>query len=73
MRRRGHDCDGLLDLVCHFDTQETGLRPRNTGGFLKFQTVDGTLIEGRDSVKIIPNVPVRDGAEPMTAHQRGRP
>jgi hypothetical protein len=45
--------DGLLDLVCHFQTQQTGFQASDTEGILKGQTMDGTPIEGRDAVRII--------------------
>lgn len=45
--------DGLLDVVCHFNTQDTGFLQVDTEGILKGQTVDGTPIEGRDSVRIV--------------------
>ncbi len=46
--------DGLQDLVCHFETQETGFQPGDKEGILKGQTLDGTPIEGSDSVGIVP-------------------
>jgi hypothetical protein len=46
--------DGLLDLVCHFTTQLTGFQTGDTMGVLKGKTVHRTLIEGRDSVRIVP-------------------
>ena len=46
--------DGLLDQVCHFNTQDTGFRCGDTEGILRGQTVDGVPIEGRDSVRIVP-------------------
>jgi len=46
--------DGLLDLVCHFTTQQTGFQTGDTEGVLKGKTVDATPIEGRDSVRIVP-------------------
>ncbi len=45
--------DGLLDLVCHFTTQLTGFMPGDTEGVLRGQLLDGTLFEGKDSVRII--------------------
>jgi len=45
--------DGLLDVVCHFNTQDTGFQEGDTEGILQGQTVDGTPIEGRDSVRIV--------------------
>jgi len=46
--------DGLKDLVCHFYTRQTGFQCGNTEGILKGKTTDGTSIEGRDSVRIVP-------------------
>jgi uncharacterized repeat protein (TIGR01451 family) len=45
--------DGLLDLICHFETQKTGFQSGDTQGVLKGKTVDGTPIKGTDSVKIV--------------------
>jgi hypothetical protein len=45
--------DGLLDVVCHFDTQTTGLLLGDTQGVLKGETVDGVPIKGTDSVRIL--------------------
>lgn len=46
--------DGLKDLVCHFYTQETKFQCGDTEGILMGETVDGTPIEGKDSVSIAP-------------------
>lgn len=46
--------DGLLDQVCHFQTQLTGFQVGDTEGILKGQTVDGVPMEGRDAVRIVP-------------------
>jgi len=45
--------DGLLDLVCHFNTQQTGFQSGDTEGILKGRTADGTPIEGRDGVRVV--------------------
>ncbi len=45
--------DGLLDIVCHFNTQDTGFQAGDTEGILRGQTLDGEPIEGRDSVRIV--------------------
>ncbi|MBI2486437.1 MAG: hypothetical protein HYW01_05680 [Deltaproteobacteria bacterium] len=47
------NADGLLDQVCHFNTQDTGFHEGDTEGILKGKTVDDTPIEGRDSVRIV--------------------
>jgi hypothetical protein len=46
--------DGLQDLVCHFDTKKTGFSFGDTVGILRGRLLDGTVIEGRDSVRIVP-------------------
>lgn len=46
--------DGLLDLICHFNTQQTGFQAADTQGVLKGTTVDGTYITWTDSVRIVP-------------------
>ena len=45
--------DGLDDIVCHFNTQDTGFQQGNTEGILKGKTVGGAPIELRDSVRIV--------------------
>jgi len=47
--------DGLLDLVCHFNTQQTGFQKGNTVGVLKGKTMDGIPFKGTDSVNIVPS------------------
>lgn len=44
--------DGLPDLVCQFNVQQTGFQPRNTQGVLTGLTTNGTPITGSDSVVI---------------------
>ena len=48
--------DGLLDLVCHFNTEKTGFQKGDTQGTLKGLTVGPTpaFLLGRDSVRIVP-------------------
>ncbi len=46
--------DGLLDLVCNFNTQSTGFVSGDTVGILKGKTVDGIPVRGTDSVRIVP-------------------
>lgn len=46
--------DGLLDQVCHFNTQDTGFECGDAVGILRGQTLDGVPMEGRDSVRIVP-------------------
>jgi len=45
--------DGLLDLVCHFDTPKTGFQAGDTLGVLKGKTVNNIPIQGSDSVRIV--------------------
>ena len=46
--------DGMLDLVCHFNLQDTDFVAGDTEGILKGLLVIGTPIEGRDAVLIVP-------------------
>jgi hypothetical protein len=46
--------DGLLDVVCHFNTEATGFRVGDTQGVLKGETRSGVPIKGTDSVRIVP-------------------
>ena len=46
--------DGLPDLVCHFDTQSTGLKSGNTVAYLKGKTTLGTPILGQEGIVIVP-------------------
>ncbi len=45
--------DGFLDLICHFDTRRTNLRPGDTEGIVKGKTLNNLSFEGKDSVKIV--------------------
>jgi len=45
--------DGLLDLVCHFNTQLTGFQTGDTEGILNGRTANGTPIEGSDGVRVV--------------------
>jgi len=46
--------DGLLDLVCHFDNQLTLLNnPKSSFGYLEGNTMDGTPLEGSDTITIL--------------------
>ena len=64
LQRRGRDyvpnCgsedtndDGLLDLVCRFNLQDTGFQVGDIEGVLRGVRVDSVSIEGRDEVKIV--------------------
>jgi hypothetical protein len=45
--------DGRLDLVCHFETQETGIDGTDTEGVVS-GTIGGMPFEGRGWLKIVP-------------------
>jgi hypothetical protein len=45
--------DGYFDLVCFFKTQLTGFETGDSVGILTGRTIDDTVIEGIDSVKIV--------------------
>jgi hypothetical protein len=49
------DLDGYDDLVCHFNTTELGdmLDGTSTSATVKGETVEGTPIEGSDSITIV--------------------
>jgi hypothetical protein len=48
------DGDGDLDMLFHFKTQDLDLVKDSTEAALTGETTDGTLIEGWDTVKIVP-------------------
>lgn len=45
--------DGLIDLMCHFYTQQTGFQAGDTTGILKGLTTANVQIVGQDSVNIV--------------------
>ncbi len=45
--------DGLLDLMCHFNTQSTGFILGDTKGYLKGKTVNGASFAGSDQIRIV--------------------
>jgi hypothetical protein len=45
--------DGLLDVVCHFDTAATGFLLGDAQGVLNGKTLRGVPIRGTDSVRIV--------------------
>lgn len=53
---RGHpedvDADGDVDIVLHFETQQTGIDPGDTQACLDASTTDGTAIEDCDSITV---------------------
>lgn len=59
--------DGHDELICHFYTQEAGFECGDTEGILKGETLDGTPIEGSDSVRIVPSA-CQDEKPPRVKH-----
>jgi len=51
------DHDGDMDMILHFNTQETDIRPGDTEATLTAQTYDGKAFFGTDSVRTIPKGP----------------
>jgi hypothetical protein len=55
--RSGHledaDRDGHLDMVLHFETNQTGIDPDDTEARLTGRTTDGTFFEGSDSIRTV--------------------
>ncbi|HIL31857.1 MAG TPA: hypothetical protein EYG27_10040 [Dehalococcoidia bacterium] len=47
--------DGLLDVVCHFYTQETAFQDGDTNEALKGFTTGGVAIQGTDTIRLVPN------------------
>jgi len=47
--------DGFMDLVCHFRTQDTGIKPWENSATLRGFTINGVpiYIIGQDSVRIV--------------------
>jgi formylglycine-generating enzyme required for sulfatase activity len=48
------DCDGDLDLLLHFRTQDTGIAPGDTEACVTGETLVGVPIMGCDSVRTVP-------------------
>jgi hypothetical protein len=46
--------DGKNDMVCHFDNQMGGFRKGDIEGVLKGAMKDGTMLEGRGLLKVVP-------------------
>ncbi len=46
--------DGLLDLVCHFQTQQSNFLTGDTEGKLKGKTISTIPLTGKDSIRITP-------------------
>lgn len=55
------DGDGLLDLLCHFRTEDAGFEPGDERAVLRGRTLSGRKIEGWDRIKIVgaPSLRVR--------------
>jgi hypothetical protein len=47
------NADGLLDLICHFDTQAAGFQSGDTQGVLSGETIGEEKVRGTDSVRIV--------------------
>ena len=64
---RGHledvNGDGQLDLVLHFRTQDSGIQCGDTSVSITGQTVNGTPIQGSDSITTV-------GCKPVAADQK---
>lgn len=48
------NADGLLDVVCHFNTEQTAFQATDNQGLLKGLTLSGRRIQGIDAVRIVP-------------------
>lgn len=48
--------DGLPDLLCHFNTQQTGLVAGDNTAVLEGKTVDGKTIHGSEAIRTVPPV-----------------
>jgi hypothetical protein len=47
------NADGLLDLLCHFDTQAAAFQPTDTSATLKGKTTSGVPFETSDLIRIM--------------------
>jgi hypothetical protein len=47
--------DGLVDLLCHVETEQVLLQPGDSQATLEATTYDGEEIRGTDTVSIVPN------------------
>ncbi|MDO8444709.1 MAG: SBBP repeat-containing protein [Deltaproteobacteria bacterium] len=47
------NADGLLDIILHFNTAETGIQEGETSASLTGKTLDGKNIIGSDSIRIV--------------------
>jgi hypothetical protein len=46
--------DGRVDRVCHFENQLTGIQVGVLEGILRGRTTQGTAVEGRAFLKVVP-------------------
>jgi hypothetical protein len=49
------NADGLVDLVCHFDTSQFVIEAGQSIAVLEGKTFGGSLIRGEDSISIVPD------------------
>ncbi|HJZ57853.1 MAG TPA: hypothetical protein VKE74_23035, partial [Gemmataceae bacterium] len=59
--------EGAHDVMTHYDTQASAIRPTDTVAFLSGQLIDGTPFVGMDSIRIVPG----GGGEPPTSPAGG--
>jgi len=59
VHKQGHivdvDGDGDLDMVLHFNTQDTGIKAGDTEASLTGKTIDGKSIRGSDAIVTVPS------------------
>ena len=68
------DHDGTLDMILHFKTQETGIKPGHTEATLTGKTYGGISIEGTDTIRTVPPewaAKHRKGEDERQEHQIG--
>lgn len=65
--------DGLLDLVCHFETEKAGFKEGDTQGVLKGKTLKGRPFMGIDSVVIVPPMKEKAVSKPTPPAKRIEP